>query len=155
MGLEELERALAVGTEHDVIELGGSVPEKSVSEIELHLGVRFPPSYREFVRRVGFCSILSREFYGITKSGLFASAIPSVVFATKSEREAGGLPQELLVIEESGGDETFVIDTRATRADGEAPVRVWTPAFRDSPDLTAVAADFGEYLLDAVEAALT
>jgi hypothetical protein len=148
MGLADLDQALDLLRSDDVADFGQPVADATIAAAENALGIRFPPSYREFVKRVGFCAIGPRELYGITRSGLDATSVPSVIFATRSEREAGGLPPELLLIEESGGGEMYVLDTRAANSDGEAPVKMWTPAFHDARDLETLAPDFGAYVLD-------
>jgi hypothetical protein len=153
MGVTEMKRALEILSASDLADIGQPVAGELVADVEDHLRIHFPPSYREFVKKVGYCAIGSREIYGITKSGLSAASVPSVVFATRSERETGGLPAGLLLIEDSGGDEMFVIDTRVTKEDGEAPVKVWMPAFHDALELPEVGRDFGTYLLAAVERA--
>jgi hypothetical protein len=152
MGITEVVRALDIALKSDRANWFAPVSEDMIAAAEDYLAVRFPPSYREFVSRVGFLGIGPREFYGVTKSGLSAAAIPSIIFATQSARKTGGLPKGLLLIENSGGEEVFVIDARSTTAGEEAPVRVWMPAFHDSLELPEIATDFGSYLLAAVEA---
>jgi len=152
MGENETTRALDIALKSDRADWFGAVPDEMIAAAEKHLGVHFPPSYREFVRRVGYLGIGPREFYGITEEGLTDTSIPSVIFATQSTRETGGLPQGLLLIEYSGGEEIYVIDTRSTAADQEAPVSVWMPEFHNSLELPRIAPDFGSYLLSIVEA---
>jgi hypothetical protein len=148
MGVEEVKRALALARTKEGADIGSGVSDQAIAAAEDYLGIRFPTSYREFVSAVGWCSIGGRDFYGITRDGVAATSIPSVVFATRSEREDGGLPAGLLFVEDSGADEKFVLDTRELNAEGDAPVKAWTPA-SDPGSLEIVAPDFGSYLLKA------
>jgi len=128
MGVDELNRALELARKDERADLGRGVPDHAIAAAEDYLGLRFPPTYREFVSAVGWCSIGGRDFYGVTRDGVAATSIPSVVFATRSEREDGGLPPGLIFVEDSGGEEKFVLDTRELNAEGDAPVKAWTPA---------------------------
>ena len=152
MGIEEVQRALALARSDETADFGSAVPPEEVIATEDYLDIRFPASYREFVRTVGWCSFGGREFYGITPGGLAATSVPSVVFATRTERQHG-LPAGLVIVEDSGGDEQFVLDERDLNAEGEAAVKVWTPASDPTGDLEVVASDFGSYLLQAATGA--
>jgi cell wall assembly regulator SMI1 len=151
MGIEELRRGLEMAQLDDNADFGTPASPELISSAEEYLGVTFPPTYREFVASVGWGSFAGREFYGITPSGVIAKAIPSVIFATKDERQHG-LPSRFLLIEDPGGEEEYVIDTQDLGRNGDAPVKVWTPA-SDPANLEVVADDFGSYLLRAAEAA--
>ncbi len=150
MGIEELKRALELARVAEGVDLGSGASDRAISAAEDYLGLRFPTSYREFVSEVGWGSIGGRYFYGITPDGVAATSIPSAIFATRSEREDGGLPPWLLIVEDSGSDEQFVLDTRDLNAEGDAPVKAWTPA-SDASSLETLAPDFGAYLLDAAK----
>ena len=76
-----------------------------------------------------------------------ATAIPSVTFATRSERQLG-LPTRLLLIEDSGGEQQFVLDLGELSPDGDAAVKAWTPG-SDPSELEVVARNFGSFLLQA------
>ncbi|MBO0836355.1 MAG: SMI1/KNR4 family protein, partial [Actinobacteria bacterium] len=81
----------------ETADFGSGVQGEEIVAVEHYLGVKFPASYREFLKRVGWCSFGGREFYGITPGGVTATSVPSVVFATRSERQHG-LPESFLVI---------------------------------------------------------
>jgi hypothetical protein len=151
MGVEELRRGLAMAQSVESADFGSPASPEMIRTAEDYLGVKFPPTYREFVASVGFSSFSGREFYGITRSGVAAKAIPSVIFATMDERRHG-LPPQFLLIEDSGGEEEYVLDTQDLGASGDAPVKAWTPG-SDPANLEVVAGDFGSYLLKAAESA--
>jgi antitoxin YobK len=150
VGLEELRRGLDIARSDDSSDFGSPAPDDLIKAVENHLGVRLPPSYREFVSSVGWCSVGGREFYGITRSGLEAQAVPSVVFATRDERQ-NGLPLNLLLIEYAN-EVQHVLETHEGAPSREGAVMVWTPA-SDPTKLEVVADDFGSYFLRAVEEA--
>lgn len=62
-----------------------------------------------------------------------ATSVPSVVFATRSERRHG-LPESFLVIEDRGEGQC-VLDTGRINAEGEVEVNVWTAALGPQGDL--------------------
>ncbi|EOW9267991.1 TPA: SMI1/KNR4 family protein [Vibrio cholerae] len=64
------------------IECSSPVTEKTICEFERGLNVKFPESYRQFLKMFGFLSFDREEFYGVTPSGINAKSIPSVYFAT-------------------------------------------------------------------------
>jgi hypothetical protein len=148
VGIDELQKALAQARSDDTADFGSPVPAEDIAAIEEYLGVKLPNSYREFVASVGWCSFGGREFYGITRKRLDATSVPSVVFATKAAREHG-LPMGMLLIEDSGSEEQFVLDARELGVDSEAAVKVWTQAKTPTAPLEVVAPDFGSYLLQA------
>jgi len=132
-------------------DFGPPASEDMIQAAEQYLGLRFPPSYREFLALAGCGSFSGREFYGITPGGIEATAIPSVTFATMDERRHG-LPAHFVLFEDPGTDEQYVLDTQDLSREGEAPVKVWRPA-SDRGSLAVVASDFGTYLLRAAEEA--
>jgi hypothetical protein len=141
-------KALSIASADRTAHFGSSAPDHLIAEVEAGLEVTFPSCYRQFIRTVGWCSFGGREFYGITPDGMAARSIPSVAFATLAERRIGRLVQGFIVIEDSGAEETFVLDLRGAEATGEAAVRAWTPG-ADPTNLEILAPDFGTYLLDA------
>lgn len=145
MGVEELTRALSIAQSDETADFGDGASPDEIEAAEEYLGIKFPASYREFLRLVGWCSFGGREFYGITPGGVGATSVPSVTFATQAER-VRGLPRTYILIEDSGGDEQFVLGSGAPD-DRDSPVEVWRPGTKDK-GLT-VAPDFGSYLLQA------
>ena len=62
----------------------GGATDALIAEFENELGVSFPSSYKLFLKKFEALSFAGETYYGITKSGLSATAIPSVLFATKN-----------------------------------------------------------------------
>src|SRR5207248_5241372 len=145
MGVQEMRRGLELAQSAEYADFGPPASPDMIADAEKYLGIRFPPSYREFLAAAGCGSFAGRELYGITPDGTAATAIPSVTFATADEWRHG-LPSQFVVIEDPGTDEEYVIDTSEVGRDGEGPVKVWTQG-KDPADLEVLAPDFGSFLL--------
>ncbi|WP_437927535.1 SMI1/KNR4 family protein [Sorangium sp. So ce291] len=128
----------------------GPRPEPLVALAERALELRLPPTYRSFVLRYGAGSFGAFEVYGVIDDDFEIAAAPDAVACTLSERAEHGLPGDLIVVGDSGGDELLCLLVRDEC--GEAPVI----AVRTGPegelleDAEVLAQDFGQFLLDAV-----
>jgi len=74
----------------------GEVPEEYIYKAEKKLGVKFPPSYREFIKKYG-----SGGICGVELEGVQGNLGASVVDATERWRKLG-LDTNLIVLEDSG-----------------------------------------------------
>ena len=137
------------------VEGGGHFAGPRSSELvelaENALGVRFPPSYREFVELYGAGSFGAREFYGVTTDEFVSASIPNAIWITLDERRTSSLPLAFVIIGDAGDGEYFVIDTSLSGNDSESPVRTWSPALGPG---NVVAPDFGRHFLDEVNGEL-
>lgn len=134
-----------------ILEAGGDFegpkPEGLIAASEQALGVKYPPSYRQFLLDMGCGDLNGLEIYGVVDANFEESSVPDGIWLTLQERRAGLDPAYILIGE--GGDGSYVaIDTRIVDAEAEHPVvrisnvgqlREW------------VAPNFGTYLLGAVE----
>lgn len=153
MGMPELERALAAMRASDSTFVTGAREPRVVEAAERALGVTFPPTYRRFVLEMGAGGIGAFEVYGVVDDR-FAGPVPDGVWFTLSERETG-MPAHLVVVGDTGMGESNVLDTSATDAQGECPVRIWVPGASQTGDaLEDVADDFGTFLWDNVRTEL-
>ena len=134
------------------------VGEKSpelVEKAELALGVRFPPSYREFVSKLGCGGIGSLEIYGITSDNFENARVPNGIWLTLEERRSIGLPDHLILIYSLGEGTTYALDTSQRGEDGECPVVAWPVGGSSDSRLEVIAKDFGEFLLSMVREELS
>jgi hypothetical protein len=60
MGVEELRRGLEIVESVEDADFGSPASPELIRAAEDHLGVKFPPTYREFVASVGFTSFSGR-----------------------------------------------------------------------------------------------
>src|SRR5438270_7923196 len=139
MGAEEMRRGLELAQSAEYADFGPPASPEMIADAERYLGITFPPSYREFLAVVGCGSFAGRELYGITPTGIAATGIPSVTFATADERRHG-LPPQFVLVEDPGTDVEYVIDTGEVGGDGEGPVKAWTRG-SDPANLEVVAPD--------------
>lgn len=127
----------------------GPRAESLIEAAERALGVRFPPSYRSFLRALGAGSIRGREFYGVIDDDWSAPGPPDAIGTTLAERAGSRLPEELVIVGASEDGGWYVLDCGATEPGGETPVLIWAHAAGGR-----VADDFGEFFAMLVEEAV-
>jgi antitoxin YobK len=149
LSVEDLEHALHVIAKwQDDAFFAGERAEELVARAEDALGVRFPPTYRRFVRELGAGSFGSREFYGVIDDDWADSAVPDGIWYTLSEREEG-LSDRFVVVGAVGDGTLYALDTARAPDGGEAPVVVVDPG---APDLDEdVAPDFGTFFRQQID----
>lgn len=127
----------------------GPMPEERVRSAEERLGVRFPSSHRQFVRRYGSGDVWGEEFFGLTPND---RGVPSAVWMTLEHRKEG-LPDWMIVVQDAGAPWIYCLDTSQAEA-GEAPVVMWG---RDLPlaeqDLTPISPTFADFALERIREA--
>lgn len=124
----------------------GPKPESLVSRAEAFLGVTFPPSYRDFLRRWGALGFGPEEIYGITSELFETGRVPNGIWFTAKERAESGLPPAFVVVVNVDGDQYYCIDTARECPNHECAVVIW-----DVPTRTVVGTksdSFGQLLLD-------
>lgn len=144
MSLEALDEALCL-LERDPggADFAGAQSRWAVEDAEVPLGFRFPPSYREFLIRLGRGRYRGDEFFGM------AGDDADVVTRTQAGRRDLGLPWEYLLVAPRGEGGYLVLDLGRVDAEGETPVVAWHA--EDGPGLV-VAGSFGEFFLAVVRA---
>jgi hypothetical protein len=152
MSIEKFRRARALIANAGGGDFEGPKPEALVAKGEAALGVRFPPSYRQFLLELGCGNVAGFEVYGLVDEDFTHSAVPDAIWLTLEERRLNGLDPRFIVIG-ALGDGTFdCLDTAHLDATGEAPV-VQVSAEGDFP--VKLADSFGEYFLAEVQDALS
>ncbi|CAN7328376.1 SMI1/KNR4 family protein [Phenylobacterium sp. LjRoot164] len=79
----------------------GPRDERMVAQAEAALGGEFPPSFREFTRQLGAGSYGSFEVYGLIDN-TFGGPGPDAVWVTLSERHNGSVPNDAVIVGDSG-----------------------------------------------------
>ena len=128
----------------------GSKPESLVAKAESALGLKFPPSYKQFLIEMGCGDINGFEVYGIIDDNFENSSIPNGIWMTLKQRNAIGLDHKYVIVGEGGDGTLNVIDTGET-------IEAENPVIRLSIDgkLSQRMNDsFGSYLLEQVESVL-
>lgn len=123
----------------------GGADEKIISEFEVALGLKFPETYKLFLRKYGALSFAGDTYYGITRSGLDATAVPSVVFATRSARSFGDADESMIVIKASGYGPIYSIDTSITGRFGEPAIVETELSFKQTKEKKIINQSFEEF----------
>ena len=134
----------------------GEKPEDLILKAEEALGVKLPPSYRLFISKYGCGNICSLEIYGIIKDDFENGTVPNGIWATLNQRKLSNLPQELILITDTGDGGYYALNAYNKSSGEEYPVVEWMPG-ADNPDLAELPIsynDFGEFLLGKVRWAI-
>lgn len=151
MSIDDYRVGRGLMAQDDDADVVGERPERLVELAEQALGVRFPPSYRAFVRELGAGDAGGEEFYGVIDDDFESSAVPDGVWLTLRHRETSGLPDHLVTVATTGDGSYYVVDASG---DGrfEGPVVIWTPGLSSADDdLERVADSFGEFFRRILE----
>jgi hypothetical protein len=103
--------------------------------------------YREFVKRYGAGNFGAQEIYGVIGEDFENSSVPDAIWVTLSERKEFNLPQNLLVISDTGMGEWYCLDFNQCNIEGEPLVIVYDY----EQECEVVSNDFGDFLLSRVK----
>ncbi len=122
---------------------------ETIAAAESALGRSFPPTYRAFLQQLGAGNFGAFEVYGITSNNFESAKVPNGIWLTLRERRSGVLPDNLLIIGDTGDGAYYCIELIR---DQEARVVVFCPGIRiaNQHPYEVVASDFGEFLLRQV-----
>ncbi len=119
-----------------------------IAAAETAIGRAFPPTYREFVERLGAGNFGAFEVYGVTNSNFENGKVPNGIWLTLKQRRAGKLPDNLLAIGDTGDGAYYCIELCEWE---EGPVVIYQPNIpAQNRHFEQVAKDFGEFLLTQV-----
>jgi hypothetical protein len=128
----------------------GGASDTMIAEFEKKLGVSFPTSYRLFLKKFGALSFAGDTYYGITKSGLGATSVPSVLFATQDARSLGDADENMIVIKSSGYGPMYSIDTSIIGETGEPAVVLTELSFKRDGEKLVVYQCFEDFFCDSI-----
>lgn len=153
MSIENYNKAIKIINENkEKCYFAGNRSEVLVSRAEKALGIKFSSQYRKFVLEYGAGSIGAEEIYGVVKDNFNNSSVPDGIWFTLTERKEINMPENLIVICDTGSDEFFCLDFKRINKDGEPPVVVFVPGVENRHQTyEIIAEDFGDYLLQVVE----
>jgi len=148
MGMSAYKKARSIieDVEEDA-DVAGPKAEALVSKAEQLLHLRFPPTYRRFLRELGAVEICGEELYGIVKSDFHNSGVPDAIWCTLAARRKLNLPADLVVIGDTGTGEFYCLQIMPDGSEG--PVLTLDP--RNPASRQEVASDFGTYFLERIE----
>jgi hypothetical protein len=151
MTLEKYRRARELVAKAGGGDFVGPRPESLVARAEAALGLRFPPSYRQFLLELGAGDIAGFEVYGVVDEEFGIARVPDAIALTLDARRSGLDPRYILIGTLGDGSHDC-LDTVHLGPGGEAPVVQLSSEFEDPVTL---ADSFGEYLLVEVQDALS
>lgn len=156
MSTRDLDEAFQLIDEHDdEADFDGAKSDDLIQRAEQALGLTFPPTYKQFLSRLGCGDIAGAEFYGIIKDDFANSGVPDAIWLTLKQRRMSQLPESLVLVSETGDGGYYGIDVSRKDIDGENPVVEWWPG---RPTATGnrrtVASDFGVFLLERVRGSI-
>lgn len=129
-------------------EVGGGATEEEISRAEGELAVRFPETYRQFLREFGWVALGPLEVFGL---GHRMPPFLDVVRNTQSEREEAVPPlaHRLIPIANDGGGNLFCLDIGGR--DNGAPVVFWSHERAASQNCDVIADGFDSWILQRLE----
>jgi len=150
MSMEDFERAAALLAKHPGYgDYVGPCPLELVTLAEQALGLTFPPTYRQFVRRYGAGSF-GEEIYGVTSAEFVNDSIPNAIWLTLKNRRQFGLPAHYIEIGSSGEGSGYFINTSQTDRKGECPIVTSSNIPEVDTPTEIIADDFGQFFLESV-----
>jgi hypothetical protein len=126
------------------VNTSGPKDEVLIARAESFLGVKFPPSFREFLQRWGALGFGPEEIYGVTGENFEEGRVPNGIWFTAQQRKFG-LPTVFVVVVNADGDQYFCIDTSQNGLDGESPIVIWDVASQTV--IGTKSPSFGDFLL--------
>jgi len=144
----EIRRLAASGRDEPLF--FGPVPDEVIEGAERELGVRFPRSYRAFLRRLGAAYMVHQEFFGLPfpmtpEKEAYPFCFSDVVDVTKLFRKGSandGLSRNLINVSTDGGECYYYIDVSRRDERDECPVVL----MGSGAPMVVVADDFLEFV---------
>ena len=152
MSMRDYEKALRLIEGSDKAYFSGPKPEEWVGKAEAALGLKFPPTYRRFLREFGCGGVASEEFYGIVDDNFETGPVPDGIWLTLRNRREFGLPHNFILVNDLGEGSRYAIDTSRVGDDGENPVVILAIGYEVFED---VAPSFGTFFYEQIEKEVT
>ena len=117
----KLKNAFQYIDENESSDFVGPIDESVIAKAEEEIGMEFPPSYKQFLKRYGCGDVDGKEIFGIIDADFKNSSIPDAIWLTLEERKSGLNPKLLLVY--AVGDGTYyAIDFKVVNTQQEHPI---------------------------------
>ena len=151
MSMESYEKARELIKNAGGGDFEGAKPESLVFKAEAALGVKFPPSYRQFLLEMGCGDFNGVEVFGLINDNFERSTVPNGIWLTLNERESIHLDPSYVIIGDGGDGTYYALDTKKTSATGENPVVRLSINGEQSKQIFE---SFGSYLLHTIRAVI-
>lgn len=127
--------------------VGEPASVEEIAACEAYLGVKLPPSFKEYLIKYGHLSLPPWEYLGLTGTVDFIHAgWPNFAWYTDG---AFGLPSQLVVFHSREGDVLYCIDTSMPDCDGECLIVIWDNI--QNVEESRLSVRFDNFLLGEVE----
>lgn len=137
--------------EDEFADFVGGHTDDLISLAEEKLGLKFTGLYLDYLKTFGAGNFGAQEIYGIINADFENSSVPDAIWYTLTERKEINLPNNLLVIYDTGSDELFCLDYNQNDENGEPKVVSFVPGVDlESQTYEIIANDFGDFLLSLV-----
>lgn len=152
MSVETYQKAKQIiQANEDMADFIGERTNELIKLAEEKLGVKFTGLYLDYLQTFGAGNFGAQEIYGIITDDFENSSVPDAIWYTLTERNEINLPNNLLVIYDTGSNELFCLDFNQLDEKGEPKVVSFVPGIDlESQRYEIIANDFGEFLLDLV-----
>jgi antitoxin YobK len=152
MSVETYQKAKQIiQTNEDMADFIGGRTSELIKLAEEKLGVEFNGLYLDYLQTFGAGNFGAQEIYGIINDNFENSSVPDAIWYTLTERKEINLPNNLLVIYDTGSEELFCLDFNQLDEKGEPKVVSFVPGIElESQKYEIIANDFGDFLLDLV-----
>ncbi|OCG35938.1 hypothetical protein A9G29_01550 [Gilliamella sp. Fer2-1] len=149
MSIEDVKETInIINQDIDLADFVGEINPSLIEEAEKLLGMKFPNSYKYFLKKLGCGDIYGQEFYGIIKADFINSGIPDAIWITLKKRKDSGLPDYLVIVYFGGDGDYYAIDCRDPN---NAPIVYWEPgASQENDKLHKIADDFGAFFKETI-----
>ncbi|WP_010531764.1 SMI1/KNR4 family protein [Lentibacillus jeotgali] len=153
MSLETYQKAKQIIlAEEDIADFVGGCTSDLKRLAEEKIGLKFAGLYLDYVKTFGAGNFGSQEIYGIIHDDFENSSVPDAIWYTLTERREIDLPNNLLIIYDTGSDGLFCLDYDQLDENGEPIIVSFTPGVElESQTYEIIANDFGDFLLDLVK----
>lgn len=152
MSIQDYNRAVQLIQENqNLADFIGSCNETLIKRAEEKLNLLFPQLYKSFLLKYGAGNFGSEEIYGIIKDDFDNSGIPDAIWFTLKQRREISLPNNLLIIYHTGGEEMFCLDFYKNSESLEPNVVSYSIGVEQKLQrYEVIANDFGEFLLQRI-----
>ncbi len=152
MSVETYQKAKQIiQANEDMADFIGERTNELIKLAEEKLGVKFTGLYLDYLQTFGAGNFGAQEIYGIINDDFENSSVPDAIWYTLTERNEINLPNNLLVIYDTGSDELFYLDFTQLDEKGEPKVVSFVPGIDlERQRYEIIAQDFGDFLLDLV-----
>lgn len=153
MSLETYQKAKEIIlNEDEFADFVGGHTDDLISFAEEKLGLKFTGLYLDYLKTFGAGNFGAQEIYGIINADFENSSVPDAIWYTLTERKEINLPNNLLVIYDTGSDELFCLDYNQNDENGEPKVVSFVPGVNlERQTYEIIANDFGDFLLSLVK----